>query len=674
MAAMHAQLDLPLGASIRNSWFDSMQILFPRPRSGDPVILVDVDDSSLMREGQWPWPRAVMAKLVNAIQAQQPAAIGIDMLFSEPDRFSPSRLKAQGILPPSLELPNLPDYDQLFATAIESAPVVLAVAGLESRTLRRRTSLSAPPIRIRGAQKEPIGPVHADAVVSIDLLAQAATGQGAINHFAIGGGVLRRVPGVIRVEDQMVPGFAVELLRVATGVSILDILISDNGGSELGLGPLRIPLDAEGAWRLHFSAPEARLQVSASDVLRHQIPNDLMQGRIVIIGASAAGLGDTVRSPLGQMLGMEVHAEALENALASRLLTRPYWSQWAETGALFAFGLLVVLVVPVIGSGWAALLFPACIVLALAGSVGLFLSAGLMVDPMPAVIGVAILFPAALMLSLENAQRLRRVLRQELVGAKQSQARMLGELDAARRIQVGMLPQPSALIESDPRVDVAALMEPARTVGGDFYDFFPIADDKLFFVVGDVSGKGLPASLFMALSKALIKNVAMSGQTDPGKILSQAATVMGYENPEALFVSAVVAVLDLQSGALAWCSAGHESPFLTPPDKALSQRLQGRGGPALCMVDGFEFQAEQVKLRAGDSLCLISDGVTEAHNSAGDFYGSARLCQQLQRTAARAAADQISALKTDVRRFCGDAELPDDLTALIVCWKGAAGA
>jgi serine phosphatase RsbU (regulator of sigma subunit) len=262
--------------------------------------------------------------------------------------------------------------------------------------------------------------------------------------------------------------------------------------------------------------------------------------------------------------------------------------------------------------------------------------------------------------TLAEADRQRRLLRE-------AQARVAGELEAARRIQMGLLPAPRRVFAAEARFALDASLEPARVVGGDFYDCFMLDDRRLFFVVADVSGKGLAASLFMALAKSLLKSIALRGGGDPAAILTQASAEIARDNPESFFVTAFAGVLDARSGALEFCNAGHEPPYLCRPAVA-PERLEHTGGPPLCVVERFVYPCARRSLAPGESLCVITDGVTEAMDRAGAFYGRKRLKVVLAGVAGPAAV--VSAIRADVRRFAGAAEPADDLTLLCVRWDG----
>jgi serine phosphatase RsbU (regulator of sigma subunit) len=241
-------------------------------------------------------------------------------------------------------------------------------------------------------------------------------------------------------------------------------------------------------------------------------------------------------------------------------------------------------------------------------------------------------------------------------------------MDAARRIQMGLLPDPAETEAGDPRFKLAASLEPARTVGGDFYDCFRIDADRIFIVAGDVSGKGLPAALFMASVKQQVKSLAMKGG-DVGAILSAAQRAIGHENPEQLFVTAFAAVFDAAWGDLTFCNAGHEPPFTCPPGEA-PRRLTGPGGPPLGALDDFEYPSGNYRLVPGEWLFVFTDGASEAVNPRKEFFGIERLAASLAAAPHAEPAELIKKVRSDIAAFANGAEAADDLTLLALRWTG----
>ena len=176
----------------------------------------------------------------------------------------------------------------------------------------------------------------------------------------------------------------------------------------------------------------------------------------------------------------------------------------------------------------------------------------------------------------------------------------------------------------------------------------------------------------MALSKSLLQSIALRGEADPGKILSRANAEISRDNPESLFITVCAGIVDADSGELRLANAGHEPAFLRTADGAIV-RLEPSGEPPLCILDGFEYTTVRRQLKAGEWICAVTDGVTEAMNKDGELYGAERLIALLATQRAESApAAILAALRDDVRKFVGDTEPSDDLTVLCLRWSGPA--
>lgn len=668
--------NLPPEPVLRNATFDTYQRLLPRHRVNDSVVIVEIDDSSLAKIGQWPWPRSVIAELLERIAADKPAAIAIDIVFAEADRQSPRQqraaLVAQNVIPASTPPAVLPDFDQRLSDVLARVRPVLGVSGLDADPGLPPTIDYRPPILEQGGQAIESVPNYPAAVRSLDLLDRAAGGHGIINGSAERDGILRRMPALGAVGGHLLPGFAIEALRLASGDPVLRVRVGRGGVSGVTVGELPIPTDPDAGVWIHFSDPGERPRFPALSVLQGTLQPGLMQGRIVLIGTSATALEDEIATPAGLMSGVEAHAETIENVLDQRVLHRPVWAPFAEAALTALLALIGIFVIPTRRPSYAIL--GLLVGIAFAAGLGYFAFSdfAVLLDVLTPSFGASLVFGFMLILTLNAAEMQRNTLRLALLRTREEQARIEGELDAARRIQTGMLPTPASVVGDDTRIDLAALMQPARTVGGDLFDFFRIDRNRLFFMVGDVSGKGLPASLFMALSKALIKDAMLqSGGGDPAQGLTQANRAIAQENPESLFVSVAAGVIDLETGQLNWCCAGHENPWLVRSGDLPVIRLRGVGGPALCMVDGFAYTFERLQMTPGDALCLVTDGITEASNPGGQFFGNDRLLTGLATAAEELTSRRVvDRIRTDVEAFAAGTEQADDMTVLVLRWRG----
>jgi serine phosphatase RsbU (regulator of sigma subunit) len=667
-------------ARLRGLWFDLCQRLAPRVRVSGPAIIVAVDEPSLARYGQWPWPRQLLAELVDRVRGARPAAVGLNLLFPEADGFSgrslATRLPGLGARTAAW-VASVPDGDQALGRALAAVPSVIGLAGLDgpaAASARGRFT----PVVVRGVDPSSRVRRYRTTLRSVPEVDTGAAGH-ALLSADVAGGVVRRLPLVAAVGDILVPGLGIEVLRVAAGAPAFSVRSDGGGVRAVGVGDVWIPAEADGTMWIHFTPHDAARFVSAAAVFAGQVPPERLERKLVLVGVTALGLGDQHVTPLGEHLpGVEIHAQALENVFDGRVLLRPRWAEWAEAGALLVAGALVVALTPVVGMVQAAFLALGLGVALLGGGFAAYRQLALLLDGLTPALGLGIVYTATLGGALAEADRQRRALRQRLQEEREAAARLAGELEAARRIQLGLLPRPETAFPGEGRFRISAVMEPARVVGGDLFDFFLLDGDRLLFLVGDVSGKGLPASLFMAATKAFYRSISTRHATELAATMREANAEMGRENPEAFFVTLVAAVLDVNTGRLSYCNAGHEAPWVLHPASGDVERLEGAGGPPLCVLEGFPYEITTSCLSPGDTVLLVTDGVTEAIDPRGDLFGTPRvaaLVLEAARTPARSEPAQLIAdLVAALRMFREPVEPADDVTLLAVQWLGPADA
>ena len=236
--------------------------------------------------------------------------------------------------------------------------------------------------------------------------------------------------------------------------------------------------------------------------------------------------------------------------------------------------------------------------------------------------------------------------------------RLREELELARSLQLSSLP---SSFPADPRFRLHAAMLPAKEVGGDFYDFLLLDERRLAIFIGDASGKGVGAALFIAMARSLLRSAVARGAS-PAEALAQANDVLSTDNPTMMFATAFVGVLDLASKRLSFANAGHNPPVLMPWD-GRPDWMRGAAGIALGVMEGFEYESGEIVLRPGDTLLLYTDGVTEAIASDGGFYGEERLSALAAGTTKDPAA-LVAAVFADVADFAQDEPQADDITLL----------
>jgi serine phosphatase RsbU (regulator of sigma subunit) len=241
---------------------------------------------------------------------------------------------------------------------------------------------------------------------------------------------------------------------------------------------------------------------------------------------------------------------------------------------------------------------------------------------------------------------------------------------------MGILPDPASIEGLPENVEARAVLEPAGMVGGDLYDALMMDAQRFFFMIGDVSGKGIPASLFMALSKTLTKSAALRGHPSLGELMVRANQEISRDNPEQLFVTTTACILDVTTGQMDYCIAGHGSPILLSEGKG-PMTLESEGGPPLCTLEDFPYPVSSYRLEPGDLIVLITDGVTEAHNQGGEVYGNERVLKYLSGLAWQdgkgpSAESVCLGLFEDVKGFCPGSTPFDDIAIMAVRFKGPA--
>lgn len=271
---------------------------------------------------------------------------------------------------------------------------------------------------------------------------------------------------------------------------------------------------------------------------------------------------------------------------------------------------------------------------------------------------------------VEQHMRLSRMV-VDLRDALVSKSKLLGleqELKIASTVQMSILPRTAI---KDPRVNLSARIIPAQEVGGDFYDYAILDDHHLSFVIADVSGKGIPAALFMAISRTLLKSISMFVAT-PKSCIQRLNDLLAAENDQMLFVTLFYGILDLRTGVLQFVNAGHHRPYLLRRGGAL-ELAPGINGPAVGVMQGIGYEQGELVLEPGETLYLYTDGITEAFDPNQNLYGNDRLEAALAAMPTHACPDTISdRIIEDVRAFEQDARQTDDITSLCICYKADA--
>ena len=378
--------------------FDIYHRAMPRAYEDAPVRVIDIDEESIRRLGQWPWPRSEIARLTDQLGKAGAAVIAFDIVFSEPDRTSPARIATQLQSSGADEvivdrIKRLPDHDEQLAARLRENRVVLGYFLVNDRpgpAIEPKSGLA-----LSGSPPERHVTRFTRAIESLPALDAAAAGKGFVSLSADGDGIVRQLPLVAWQGGQLVPAFSLEALRVAQGAGAIIVKTSDASGELAGasadvvsikVGDIEIPTTASGHAWLHYTRPAARRVIPAWQVLSGDMPPHRLSqevgGRIVLVGAGATGLRDLISTPLrSRELGVIAHAQAIEQAILGQGLLRPDWAPGLERALVLALGIGLALLLPGLGAVRGAVVGAAVIGIMAAGSWAAFARFHYLLDP-----------------------------------------------------------------------------------------------------------------------------------------------------------------------------------------------------------------------------------------------------------------------------------------------------
>jgi len=397
--------DVQFRARIRDNAFDQLQLLAPLPyREELPLRVIAIDDASLATLGQWPWPRTVLAGIIDRLVGMGAKVIALDLVLSEPDRTSPEQVAEFFSAQPALraQLLRLPTHDRRLAESFAGGKVVIGFPVIPGAS-----AAPLPPARARfpnfGGQASDWLTPYGGGLASLPLLTAAASGSGAISIEPDSDGVVRAMPLLYRIRDVLYPGLGLEALRLYLGLENLPLKIvaadaraygQVPGIQGVGLGAdVFQPTAPDGRVWLRFRRLAPERYLSAQDVVAGKLDPLLVKDHIVFVGATAKGLGDNIHTPLGELVpGVEGHVQLVEQLLADTVVLRPVWENdlllVLLLGMWLALGGLLKRVRPI----WSVVLITLAVAGLLAGSLWLFVAQQTLLDPFYPALAVSLLF------------------------------------------------------------------------------------------------------------------------------------------------------------------------------------------------------------------------------------------------------------------------------------------
>lgn len=405
--------------------FDTYQRLKPRTYTPVPIKIIDIDDESLERIGQWPWPRTQLAELLERVFDAGALVVAMDVIFAETDRTSPAKVLPIWPSTPAIaslkeSLTELPDHDAIFADAIRKTKVVTGFVLTQAQSARIPTQKWT--LETVGHDPRPFLPNYQGAVVNLPMIDKAALGNGSFNLIPERDNIVRRMPLMFRIGDIIYPSLAAETLRVAQGESgyVIKAVGTEQeptfgghtGITAVAVGALAVPTDAQGRIWLHYTEFEPNRYVPAWKLLDKKFDASQIEGYVLLLGATAAGLKDAQATPLNPTVaGAEIHAAVIEQILLGHFLKRPDWADGAELIYLVVLGVALILLLSKLRALWCAALGAGVVVLAVSASWYAYAELNYLLDPVGPSLEVLLIYLAGSLINFVQTEAERRQVR-----------------------------------------------------------------------------------------------------------------------------------------------------------------------------------------------------------------------------------------------------------------------
>jgi len=596
---------------------DVMFRLRPKPAVTEKIVIVEIGEDTIKKLGRFPFPRSYHSILINGLSEFGARAVLFDLFFSEEED----------------------ENDAEFVEAVKNAGNVYFPFVFDMEVNKRAAVPAA----------------NGYLVESIPPLAEAAKGTGHINIIPDIDGKFRRIPPFVKYNDRFYPYVSVLLSCDYLGLDPAGMIFKP--GDSVTIGDRVIPLDERSDMIINYSGKWGQVftHVSYADILQTYIAGitgqkpaldpAFFRDKICIVGLTATGTVDIHPNPFETLYpGVGIHGEII-NAIVNKHFLRVI-PKTINLLILIALGVFAAFVTarmrPV-----AALALLACAALSfIVAAVALFDTRGIVIDVIYPVITIVVVYLSS------TIHKYAAELNRSLI--------LANELGIAKKIQESFLPKTLPTAEG---MSVAASMFTARQVGGDLYDFREFGADKLGVMIGDVSGKGVPASLFMAMVTGSFRSLARP-DVRPDDVLAGLNSKILKDSASNLFVTIFYAVFDLNDKRVAYANGGHLPILYLAPGSA-ARFLDVAKGPPLGLIDE-EYSSGEISFDRGDIFVFYTDGITEAMNPRRETYDNERLIAVIEKNRSGSPRQILEAVDKDVRKFEPKKDQHDDMTLIVI--------
>ncbi len=591
--------------------FDLYQKVFAQKKNSE-VVIIDIDEESLGKFGQFPWNRNVFAKILDQINPSNPKAIGFDIFFTEKDKQSPDEIiKSYNLIPSDVaELQKLKGPDDIFSEKLKKSKSIIAVLGSNVPSHSNYDRKAKARFLSKGGDPKKFTYSYPYSIGSLEILEKDVKGLGSISFLDQLDGIIRSLPLIVQFNKKIYPTMGLEMVRVGSNQKNIYVELNEVGIKRISARPYKISSDPNGIIWIKYKKSDKKQYISASDVYDGKFQSDFFKDKYVLIGASAQGLFDLVKTPLGITIpGVEVHANVIENILDQSYLIRNPNTYIFE----LLFSIIVALITFVLSQKIKpkyslSIFFGNLLVIIIIGfSIYKFRSE--LIDMSYPIFIVTITFLTGLYFRFIEENKIA-------LANLQKEAKLLKERELAAGVQKSLFPDISKFENF-----IFAKNVPARDVSGDYFDVVRSTPEEYFFTLADVSGKGVKAGMYMAKASSIFRTL-----TNLKFPLEKVVFGVNNELVEAkfkgMFVTAVFGKLNIKTGELIFINAGHESILIFDQNKKYEYIKSEM--PPIGIVKYFtESMVKSNTMNLKDKTFVVyTDGVTEGYLKNGEELGA----------------------------------------------------
>jgi len=629
--------------------YDFYQKVFNRGEVKD-VTIVDIDEKSIAKVGQFPWRRDAYSKILKNLNKHNPKAIAFDIVFSEEDKQNPKDLLLQ-LQKESNQLidVDVSDTNKIFVDSIKNSKIILPILGEPNDNFVKNESKPKARIIAKGENPKNFIYKFKNKIISLEEISNAASGIGSISLIPNIDGVIRNVPVLYNIDKRIWPSLALEAVRVASGQKNLLVKSNKNGIELIKTRKNTIPSDQNAVINIKFKKFSKDNYISAVDVMNNDFDQKRIENKIILIGSSAQALFDIVKISNGKTVpGVEIHAHIIDNILKNESIIKNIYTQLAEN-IIFLLLLIFLIFIPMkIKPKFSIIFFVGTIFVINLSSIIVY-QFNFYIDFLFSSIAGTLVFMTSLYFRYleENSIAIENDKKQSILKK---------EREIAGEVQKKLFPKNKKIEKY-----IFAQNTPAKDVSGDYYDYYQVNDNEIYFILGDVTGKGIKAGILMANAASVFRSLA--------KMDSSVAKTALYMNNQvkdssyqAMFITVILGRINLEKKEMEFINMGHE-PMMVLDEKFNFEYVKSTLPPMGLMPVKDESFFKTTTMDISDKTILIyTDGVTEGYIDEGkelEVAGLENEIKKLNTTSPETIITHATKILTE-KGF----NLRDDVTAL----------